>query len=58
MSPMASQIAKVSIVLLNRLFRRRENIEAPRHWPFEGNSLVTGEVPVQRSSNTENVFIW
>ena len=30
-----------------------ENINAPRHWPLWGNSLVTGEFPAQRASNAE-----
>ena len=34
------------------------NIKAPRHWPCEGNSPVTGEFPAQRASNAENVSIW
>ena len=46
--------------LLNRLFRRRSK----KTWKLcvtglcEGNSLVTGEFPSQRASNTENVSIW
>ena len=35
----------------------KENIEAPRHWPFVGKSPVTGEFPAQRASNAENVSI-
>ena len=33
----------------------KENIKAPRHWPLWGNSPVTGEFPVQRASDAENV---
>ena len=36
----------------------KENIKALRHWPLWGNSLVTGEFPSRRASNTENVSIW
>ena len=56
---MASQISG------SRLFTRpfiqaqiKENIKAPRHWPFAGNSPVTGEFPSQRASNAENLSIW
>ena len=46
--------------LLNRLFKPKikENIKAPRHRPFRGNSPVSGEFPAQRASNAENVSIW
>ena len=40
--------------LLNRLFRRKENIKAPLHWPLCG----TGEFPTQMASYAENVSIW
>ena len=45
--------------LLNRLFRRRskENINAPRHWPFCGEFTGTGEFPAQSASYAENVSI-
>ena len=36
----------------------KENIKAPRHWPFAGNSPGTGELPAQMASNAENVSIW
>ena len=36
----------------------KETIKAPRHWPFLGNSPVTGELPAQRASNAANVSIW
>ena len=36
----------------------KENIEAPRHWPCEGNSPVTSEFPKRRASNAEIVSIW
>ena len=36
----------------------KENIKGPRHWPFTGNSPVTGEFPAQMFSNAENVSIW
>ena len=46
--------------LLNRLFRRRfkKKIKLRVIGLCEGNSLVTGEFPVQRVSNAENVSIW
>ena len=34
----------------------KENIKAPRHWPFWGE--FTGDFPAQRASNAENVSIW
>ena len=36
----------------------KENIKAPRHWPFAGNSPVTGEFPAQMASYAENFSIW
>ena len=42
--------------LLSRLFRRRSQKTAPRHWPLWGKS--TGRRPWQRGSNTVNVSIW
>ena len=55
MSTMASQITDVSIVLLNRLFRRRlKNTPKLRVTRLcEGNSPVIGEFPAQRASNAE-----
>ena len=41
--------------LLNRLFRRRSKKTSKL---CEENSPVTGEFPVQRASNTNNVSIW
>ena len=36
----------------------KENIKAPRHWPFcAGYSPVTDEFPAQKASNAENVSI-
>ena len=35
-----------------------ENIKAPRQWPCEENSPMTGEFPAQKSSNAKNVSIW
>ena len=46
--------------LLNLLFRcrlKKTSKLCVTHL-CEGNSLVTGEFPAQRASNTENVFIW
>ena len=51
MATMASQTSR----LFTHSFipaRIKENIKAPRHW------LLTGEFPVQRVSNAENVSIW
>ena len=36
----------------------KENLKAPRHQPFGGNSPITGEFPTQRASNAENASIW
>ena len=46
--------------LLSCLFRHRSKKTSNLHVPglCEGNSLVTGEFPAQRASNTENVSIW
>ena len=46
--------------LLNRLFKRRSKKTPKLHVTglCEGNSLVTGEFPIQMASNTENVSIW
>ena len=46
--------------LLNRLFRRRSKKTSKLRVTglCEGNSQVTGEFPVQRNSNAENVSIW
>ena len=35
----------------------KENIKAWHHWPLCGNSLLTGEFPIQKASNAENVSI-
>ena len=46
--------------LLNRLFRRRlkKTTKLRVIGLCEGNSPVTGDLPAQRASNTENVCIW
>ena len=46
--------------LLNCLFRHRSKKTSKLHITglCEGNSPVTGEFPVQRASNKENVSIW
>ena len=36
----------------------KENIKAPRRWPFAGISPETGEFPAQMASNAQNVSIW
>ena len=40
------------------MMRIKENINAPRHWPFCGEFTGTGEFPAQRASYAENVSIW
>ena len=51
---------QLSDCLLNRLFRRRSKKASKLRVTAlcEENSLVTGELPAQRSSNTEKVSIW
>ena len=46
--------------LLNRLFRCRSKKTSKLRVTglCEGNSLVTGEFPTQRTSNAENISIW
>ena len=46
--------------LLECFFRRtsKETSELRATGLYEGNSPVTGEFPVQRASNAENVSIW
>ena len=46
--------------LLNRLFRRRSKKTSKLRVTglCLGNSPVTGEVPAQRASDAENVYIW
>ena len=31
----------------------KESVNAPRHWPLWGETLVTGGFPLQRASNAE-----
>ena len=35
---------------------QRKNTKAPCHWPFWGESSVTGEFPSQRAGNAKNVL--
>ena len=59
MGAMASQITSLTIVYSTFIRAPiKENIKIPRHWPCAGNSPVTGEFPVQKASNAENVYIW
>ena len=59
MSAVAPQITSFRIVYSPFLQAQiKRNIKAPRHWPCEGNSPVTGEFPAQRASNAENISIW
>ena len=59
MTTTASQITSLAVVY--SIFIQapiKENIKAPRHWPFCGEFAGTGEFPAQRASNAENVSIW
>ena len=60
MSEMASQNTSLTMVLLNRLFRRKSKKTSKLRVTglCEGNSPVTGEFPAQRTSNAENASIW
>ena len=60
MGAIASQITSLTIVLLNRLFRRRSKKTSKFRATglCVGNSPGTGEFPVQMASNAENVSIW
>ena len=45
--------------LLNRLFRGRETIKAPRHWPLWGEFAGDWRIPLTKGASTaENVSIW
>ena len=60
MIAMASQITCLTIVLSNRLFRRRSKI-IPKLRVIglcEGNSQMSGEFPAQGASNVEHASIW
>ena len=54
MNSMASQITSLTFIRA----QIKENIKAPRHWPLCGKFTGTGEFPVRRASNAENVSIW
>ena len=59
MTTTASQITSLAVVY--SIFIQapiKENIKAPRHWPFCGEFTGIGEFPAQRASNAENVSIW
>ena len=60
MGAVASQITSLTIVLLNRLFRRRSKLTSKLRITglCAGNSQGTGEFPAQMASNAENVSIW
>ena len=60
MSAIASQISCVSMVYLNRVFRRgsKKTSKLRVTGLSEGNPPVTGGIPSQRASNAENVSIW
>ena len=36
----------------------KENIKAPRHWPFGGEFTGQRWIPLTKASNAENVSIW
>ena len=57
MGSMASQITSVTIVYSTVYSGADENQFRVTGFS-EANSLVAGEFPSQRSSNTENVSIW
>ena len=59
MSAMESQITNLMIVYLTVYSRRRSRKTSKLRvtGPCEVNSPVTGEFPVQRASNAENVSI-
>ena len=59
MGAIASQITSITIVLLNRLFRRRSKKTSKLRVTglCAGNSPGTGEFPAQMASNAENVSI-
>ena len=56
MGVMASEITSLTQSFIQAQIK--ENIKAPRHWPFAGNSPVAVEFPTQMASNAENVSIW
>ena len=59
MSETASQIIGVSMVCSTVCSAQiKVNMKAPRHWPLQGNSPVTGEFPAQRASNAKTLSIW
>ena len=58
MGTMASQITSLTIVYSTVHSGADQNIKAPRHWSFAGNSPLTGEFPAQMANNAENVPIW
>ena len=59
MGAMASQITASRLFIQPSVQAQiKENIKAPRYWPFVGgNSPVTVELPTQRASNAENISI-
>ena len=59
MSTMASQMTSLTIVYSTVIPTQiKENVKAPRHWPFCEEFTGTGQFPTQRASNAENVSIW
>ena len=60
MDTIASQITSPTIDYYSAIYSGadHENIRAPRHWRFCGNSSGIGEFPAQMASNAESVSIW
>ena len=60
MGVIAPHITSLTIVLLNRLFRRRSKKTSKLRFTglCVGNSPETGEFPAQMASNAKNVSIW
>ena len=60
MSAMASQITSITIIYSTVYSRHRSKKTSKLRVTglCEGNSLVTGEFPVQRTNNVENASIW
>ena len=60
MSPMASEITRVSIIYSTVFFRRisKKTSKLCGTGLCEGNSPVTGDFHAQRTSDAENVSIW
>ena len=60
MGAMAYQITSLTIVcaIVYSGADQKENIKAPRHWPFSGEFTGDRWIPRTKASNAENVSIW